>query len=215
MDMSEMPNKNKNENLVVNIKAVALEYWKNGAVIIPYFISFDDKNKEWNKQPLVQWKKWQMEPQTEQEFQGLPFDKANAFGILTGTRFNNGMFFCAVDFDTKKLPKETVEKGLPLLKEFRVTKRETTISKGEHLVYFSKNKPNNNSSYHDICGLELIAEHKAVIMAPSYGYEAVNDNPITEVESVEQMFSMVLGNAGLRKRHVKRKGDIRYCCRVA
>ena len=213
--MSEMPNKNENENLANSIKAVAFEYWKMGAVVIPYFISRDEKNQEWDKKPCVQWKKWQLSPQNEQEFQSLPFDRANGFGILAGTRLNNGMFFCAIDFDTKKLPEETIEKGRPLLKEFRTTKRETTISNGEHLLYFSKNKPNNNNSYHDVCGLELIAEHRAVIMAPSYGYKAVNDNAITEVENVEQMFSMVLGNAGLRKRHVKRKGDIRYCCRVA
>jgi hypothetical protein len=198
------------------IRQAALEYWKLGAVIIPYSIRKNEKTLEWDKKPSVEWKRWQTTPQSEQEFQNLPFDDdVNAFGVLTGTMLSNGFYFCAVDFDVKKVSASAVEKGKALLTKFRTTKRESTVSNGEHLIYYSKVKPSNVNMFHDVCGLELIAEHRAVIMAPSFGYKTINDNLIGEVQDVEQMFLKVIGDAGFRKRQVKRKGKIRYCCQVA
>jgi predicted transcriptional regulator len=117
----------------------------------------------------------------------------------------NGLYPCALDFDLKKLPIEIVERGRPLLDKFRTTKRDGTISKGQHLVYTARDKPKNDNGFHGVCGLEVIGDKKCLLMYPSYGYTAMNDSGITEIENINTLFIETLSEAGIQTRKPETK----------
>lgn len=162
-------------------------YWALGLPVVPLK----------GKQPLVEWTKRQTQPQTEDEFYGLPWAQADGFAIICGLKAKNGFYFGAVDFDVKNLPVEAIEKGKQALKHFPITQIEETPSKGQHWVYFSHVKPRSISAYHNVCGLELIGEGKLCIMAPSAGYRRLNDNNPTEVQDIEAIFLEALRETGV------------------
>jgi len=177
---------------LTNIREAAYEYWKEGLNVVPLvFVRA-------RKQPLVEWKRWQEERQTEEDFNGLPWDKADGFAVVGGGRLNDGTYIGAVDFDVKNVTPEAQSKGREILRRLRITRIERTPSGGEHWVYFSHVKPKSDSSYHNTCGLELLGEGKLIVMAPSKGYGRVNDNPPTVVEDLNNIFYEALRSAGVQ-----------------
>jgi hypothetical protein len=177
-----------------DLKNAAKEYFEKGFSIVPMRIFFE-KN-EWKKTPLVEWKKWQENKQTLEEFESLNWNNANGFAIILGKETEKG-FLAVVDFDIKKVDQEAISKGYEVIENLPITKIEETISKGLHLFYYSKNKPKNIKAYHDKAAIELIAENHLVIVSPSYGYKNLNDNPIMEVEDIEDLFMHALKKAGV------------------
>jgi len=169
------------------LRDVAHGYWTSGVPVVPLK----------GKQPLVEWRKWQNNRQTEEEFKSLPWDKADGFAVICGLKNKDGLFLGAVDFDVKNLPSEVTEKGRKALKHLPVTQMEETPSGGQHWIYLSQQKPKTISVYHNICGLELIGEGKLCIMAPSQGYKRLNDNPPKKVENLEDLLLKTLKKIGI------------------
>jgi|GEM_PF-978331 len=171
----------------MNVTEAARGYWSLGLPVVPLK----------GKQPLVEWAKWQTQPQTEQEFNELPWAEADGFAVICGSKAKNGLFFAPVDFDVKNLSREAVEKGREVLKNLPITQIEETPSKGQHWIYWSHTKPQSISAYHNVCGLELIGENKLCVMAPSAGYKRLNDNSPTEVQDLEALFIKALEKVGI------------------
>ena len=169
------------------MKAAAKGYFLQGVNIIPVK----------GKQPLIQWEKWQTEKQAEADFNGQPWDKADGFALIGGSRLDNGLHICAVDFDVKNLPSEAIGKGRKILGSFLTTQIEETPSGGQHWIYLSHTKSKAISAYHIQCALELLGENKLIIMAPSKNYKRLNDNTPTETENLETLFSEILQKAGI------------------
>ena len=172
----------------VNFVETAKAYHNQGLPVVPLK----------GKQPLTDWAKWQNQPQTQEEYESLPWNKADGFAVICGIKNKDGLFIGTVDFDVKNLPSEVAEKGREVLKHLPTTQIEETPSGGQHWIYLSQQKPKTISVYHNICGLELIGEGKLCIMAPSRGYKRLNDNPPTVISgSLESAFFEALQKAGI------------------
>ena len=178
--------------MLQSLKEAAREYWLQGFNVVAVAYERDEADKV-SKKPLVEWGRWQTERQSLKEFEAQPWDNADGFGVICNFPNNNGYYLAVVDYDVKNVSVEAQRIGEALLKRFPITQMEQTVSKGKHLVYFSKVKPKPVSSYHDSHGLELIAGPKLCIMAPSKGYVKLNENPPTLVEDAESLFYQVLG----------------------
>ena len=165
------------------LKAAAYKYWKIGCDIVLLK----------DKKPLHEWQRWIEQRQTEQEFNALPWQEANMFCVVCGTRLDNGLFFAVIDHDVKNLPADVIDKGKQILEKMPITRKEKTPSGGLHQVYFSHAEPKSVSAFHNTCALELIGKGKLCIMAPSQGYSNVNDNLPTEVQDIEALFNGSIG----------------------
>jgi predicted transcriptional regulator len=174
---------------MTDLKAAASEYFQVGCSVVPVNA---------NKKPFVEWAKWQTGKQSLQEFEALPWLEATSYGVVCGTKLNNGLYFSGVDFDVKNLPIETIEKGRQALKELPITQMEETPSKGQHWIYYVHNKPKTVSALHNDCALELLGEGKLCIMAPSQGYKRLNDNTPTVVQDLEDLFYKALYTIGVK-----------------
>ena len=166
----------------------AREYWEMGFNIV--LVN--------GKQPLHEWKQWQSQRQTFEEFENLPWDKADGYGVVCGYAPENGLYLAVIDFDVKGTSEQAQAKGREALKHMRITRIEQTPSGGQHRVYLSNKKPRSISAYHDVAALELIGQGKIAIMAPSKGYKRLNDNPPTTVYDVESMFLDALRAVGIK-----------------
>jgi hypothetical protein len=80
-----------------DLKSAAYEWWQKGLPVVP----FRDKHAV---DENLKWKKWQNTPQTQEEFEALPWEKANMFGVVCGVNIGVG-YFCSIDIDTKILTK--------------------------------------------------------------------------------------------------------------
>ena len=169
------------------LRETAYNYWLKGLNVVLL--------KE--KKPLHEWRRWQTERQSVSDFEALPWDEADGFALIGGSRLENGLYFSAIDFDVKNVNEEAKHKGEQALKHLPITQIEETPSGGQHWIYFSKTKPKSASAYHDISALELIGEGKLCIMAPSTGYRRLNDNSPTVVRNLEELFYIALNAAGL------------------
>jgi len=174
-----------------SLKTAVYEYFKQGLNVVPFRVK--------EKRPLVEWQKWQTQRQTSEEFDALPWQDADGFALVCGTKLNNGLFLGVLDFDVKNLPEETIQKGKELLKKFLTTQTEETLSKGQHLIYFCREKPKTVSAYHNECALEIIGENKLVIMAPSQGYRRLNDNMPSEINDLNELFETATGHITVKK----------------
>ena len=172
----------------ITLKESAKEYWKKGLVTIPAK----------SKKPLVEWLKWQTKEQTEQDFNSLPWDQADVFGILLGKKSKNSLYLGAVDFDVKNLTEDAIAKGREALKNLPTTQFEETPSGGRHWVYYSKEKPQTISVYHNQVALELLGGKKLCYMAPSEGYKRLNDNTPTTVADLTELFRGILESVGVK-----------------
>lgn len=134
------------------LKDVAFGYLQLGINVVPIL----------QKKPLVKWEQWQTQRQTEKEFECLPWDQVDGFGVICGTQLKNELYLCAIDFDVKNVSEEAMEKGKLASKELPVTMTERTPSGGFHHVYLSKTKPKTISVFHNTIALELLGEGKPV-----------------------------------------------------
>lgn len=166
-----------------------------GIPVVPFKVT-QKENGEYDKINLTTWKEWMERPQTEQEFNGLPWKKANAFAVILGTLTKNGRYLGVTDYDVKGESEEVKAKGKEILKDFPITQTHKTVNKGLHYVYWSRNKIKTDGTFHDTAGLELLGEKKLCLMPPSFGYKNLNDNTPTEVENLEEMFYDILKRNG-------------------
>ncbi|MCW4046856.1 MAG: bifunctional DNA primase/polymerase [Candidatus Bathyarchaeota archaeon] len=148
------------------------------------------------KKPLVDWAKWQTETQTPQELENQPWNAADGFAIICGTKQKNGLYIGAVDFDLRNLSEEAITKGKQILKCLLTTQIEQTPSGGQHWIYHTQTKPRTISAYHNEFGLELLGEGKLCIMAPSQGYKRLNDNTPATLLDLETEFYKAIRKAG-------------------
>jgi putative DNA primase/helicase len=167
-----------------------------GIPVVPFKV-FQKEDGEYDKKPLVKWKIWMKQPQTEQKFNGLPWNEANAFGVILGTQAKNGYYLSVIDYDVKGAVSEGVKaKGKEIFKDFPITQTHETVNKGLHLVYWSRNKTRTDGTFHDTVGLELLGEKKLCLVPPSFGYKCLNDNSPREIENLEKTFYSILKKHG-------------------
>jgi hypothetical protein len=170
------------------LRETARNYWHQGLNIVLLK----------GKKPLQEWKRWQTERQTEGDFEALPWNEADGFALIGGSKLDNGLFFAAIDFDVKNVSEEAEANGRQALKHFPVTQVEETPSGGQHWIYLSRAKPKTVNAYHNEVALELIGEGKLCVMAPSTGYKRLNDNQPTIVQDLETLFHECLSKAGVK-----------------
>jgi hypothetical protein len=151
-----------------------------------------------DKQPLHNWKQWRTQRQNPVEFEALPWQQADGFALIAGSKLDNGLFFGAVDYDVKNLPSEIVDRGKQALKGLLITQIEQTPSGGQHWIYLSHVKPKTISAFHNETALELLGEDKLCIMAPSKDYKRLNDNAPTVVQDLESVFYNALSRVGVK-----------------
>ncbi|MCW4044765.1 MAG: bifunctional DNA primase/polymerase [Candidatus Bathyarchaeota archaeon] len=151
------------------------------------------------KQPLEQWQKWTSQRQTQAEFEGLNFADADGFGVVCGTQNRDGLYLAVIDYDVKNLSAEALEKGKQVLKHLPTTATERTPSGGQHWIYYVHNKPRTISTFHNEAAVELLGENKLCIMAPSQGYQRLNDNTPTVLGDIETVFAEALAKAGVAR----------------
>ena len=182
---------------MTDIFVAAKEYHTLGVPVIPFKIT-QTENGEYDKKNLSNWKKWQTEPQTQQEFETLNWKEANGFAVLLGTKATNGMYLSVIDHDTKGeiLTEKIKQKGKTILKDFPITQTHKTTNNGLHYIYWSKTKTKTDGSFHDEIALELLGEKKLCVMSPSLGYKSLNDNYPTILESLEDKFYEIIKKAG-------------------
>jgi hypothetical protein len=152
------------------------------------------------KKPFSVWGKWHKQRQTLEEFESQGWDDANGFAIVTDYPNKDGLYLSVVDYDTKEVSEEAKNRGKQLLPKFPTTQMEKTVSEGLHLVYLSRVKPKAVKEFHKTHALELVAGGLLCVMAPSEGYEKLNDNPPTIVEDAEALFYEALGLKDKRER---------------
>ena len=150
------------------------------------------------KKPLTEWAQWQTQKQTKEEFENQPWQCADGFGIICGTKAANQLYFSVVDFDVKNVSEQAQEMGKEILKKLLCTQIEMTPSGGQHWIYQTHNKPPTNSSHHSECGLELLGEGKLCIMAPSQGYQKLNDNIPSILNDLEDELYQAMHQANFR-----------------
>lgn len=188
------------------LKTVAYEYFEKGGLnVVPFHVK--------EKHPLVEWQRWENSRQTEEEFDSLPWNEADGFGVVCGRPNDQNLSLAVVDFDIKKTSLEAQETGVKALSLFRVTAREKTPSGGEHLIFFSRKPAKTISAYHDTAALELLGQNKLCVMYPSKGYFKLNDNLPSTVEDLELEFLSALKRVGVIKpvQSSKRKVQLRPC----
>lgn len=159
------------------------------------------------KKPLTEWAQWQTRKQTKEEFKNQPWQTADGFGILCGTKQKNGLYMAAVDFDVKNVNEEAQDKGRQILKQLLVTQIEQTPSGGQHWIYQTHTQPKTMSSFHSECGLELLGEGKLCIMAPSQGYKRLNDNEPSIVSDLETELFEAMYYAGFKPKKEQTKAE--------
>lgn len=175
----------------MDLKAEAKQYYELGFNVIA--IKYGEGKGKIDKKPLCGWGSWHAQRQTPHEFENQSWEIADGFGIITDFPNNDGFYLGVVDYDVKNVDEEAREKGKQLISKFPTTQMEKTVSGGLHLVYLSKVKPKPVKDFHATSGLELIGGGLLCVMAPSKGYERLNDNPPLVVEDVEGLFYQILG----------------------
>ena len=173
------------------MKSAALNYWNLGFNVVPFKVA--------EKKPLAKWEKWENQRQSLEEFESLPWNNADGFGVVCGRPNEQGFSLCVVDFDVKNTSLEAQETGCKVLSLFRVTARERTPSGGEHLIFYSRKPAKTTSSYHDSTAVELLGQGKLCLMFPSGGYSKINDNLPSTVEDLESEFLSALKRVGVIK----------------
>jgi hypothetical protein len=176
----------------MDLRGAAREWFNQGFNVVAVCYEHGGGGKV-NKRPLTEWSRWQSRRQTEEEFEGQPWDRADGFGVVCSWPSDGGLYLAVVDFDVKKVSEEAKKKGEELFNRFPATRIERTVSGGLHKVYLSRVKPRPVSQYHDTHALELVAGPKPCLMAPSKGYSVLNGSPPRIVEDAEGLFYQVLG----------------------
>lgn len=185
---------------------IATKYYNEGLNIIPENLSWNTERNHWEKRPLIEWKPLKDRRQTQEEFDNLPWGEANAFAVILGQKMKNGMYLAVIDYDVKgRVTEEAKKIGKEILKDFPITQTEQTISNGIHLIYYSRQKPKIDATFHDDAGVELLGEYKLCLMAPSQGYTRLNDNSPTEIENLEESYFQILEKHGFKETEQDKK----------
>ncbi|MBS7637040.1 hypothetical protein KEJ37_06915 [Candidatus Bathyarchaeota archaeon] len=167
----------------MSLKDEAFEFWQKGLAVVPFELTWDAEKGEWKKKPICEWGKWQVTPQTLEEFEAFNWDKIEAFGVLLG-RTKDGLYLCCVDIDRANF-------DLNLLP---ATRLEKTLSGFYHAFYLSK-RPVQGIKRHDL-GLELLGGNNLVVVWPSKGYERLNDVEPAVVEDATALFFELIAKMG-------------------
>jgi len=69
------------------VKEAAYEYWRQGLNVVALK----------GKQPLHEWKQWQKDRQSETDFEALPWNEADGFALIGGSKLDNELFFGAIE----------------------------------------------------------------------------------------------------------------------
>ena len=173
---------------MMDLKASAQQYRNLGLTIVTVK----------QKKPLVEWAHWQTHPQTQEQLENQPWNQADGFAILCGTKTENGLFTTAVDFDVKNVSAEAQTQGKQILKHMLTTQIEQTPSGGQHWIYQTHTRPRTLSLLHNQCGLELLGEGKLCIMAPTQGYKRLNDNTPAILQDLETELYQAMHTAGFK-----------------
>lgn len=173
-----------------HLREVAKLYFGRGIVIVAVK----------QKKPLTEWAQWQTHAQTKEEFENQPWQSADGFGILCGTKTANDLYVTAVDYDVKNVDDEAQAKGRQILQQLLITQIEQTPSGGQHSIYQTHSKPRTMSTYHNEYGLEILGEGKLCIMAPSNGYKRLNDNEPTILSDIETELYEAMYRVGFKPR---------------
>lgn len=180
----------------MTVKDVAYSYWEKGFNVVPLHIT-PSENEKWKKEPIVEYKRWYTERQTEGDFKALPWNRANGFAVLCGTPNENGECFAVVDYDVVNVTEEAKQLGNKAFQLLPTTQLEGTPSGGKHNIYLTRVRASTRN-YHGDCALELLGSKKLCVMYPSLGYKRLNDNTPTVVENLEDKFFAVLKRIGIR-----------------
>ena len=143
------------------------------------------------KKPLILWTNWKGKQQTKQDFDLFPWDEADGFALIGGSKNKVGLFLCAVDYDVKNLPVEIVARGREITKQLPSTNVEGTPSGGQHWLYFCRKKYDYIKTYHPYCAIELLGDNRLIIMYPSKGYTKQNKKPIVVLNDFEFLINMM------------------------
>ena len=207
---------------IEELRAAAEAYHSLGLAIVPFVINKETGKKE---PKIGEWKKWQAQPQTEQEFENLHLENYTMFGVVCGTKTIDNVYFTVVDRDVKDtaLTPETLEKTLEAINKMPTTRREKTPSGGQHSPYYSRTQVKGQKL--NAIGMELLALGQLCVMCPSEGYsEDLSSDVIATVENVENMFLEAIESVGLTERKTKpttitkprlENNRVRFCCREA
>ena len=156
------------------LKEAALQYFNQGLNIVPVK----------TKKPLVEWSKWQTERQTQQEFDSLPFNEADGFATVCGTKADNGFYFLSIDADTSEFD----------FKLLPITAFEKTPRGGYHFYYWSRTNARGNKNH--LLKVELLGLGNIVIVYPTIGYKRENDNTPTQVNNLNDIFQSLIVKLG-------------------
>jgi P4 family phage/plasmid primase-like protien len=192
------------QTMNTELLAAAKYYHDLDIPIVPF--KMWKENGIYEKKNIGCWKKWETEPQTDEEFKALDWTEANALAVILGTKAKNGKYLSVIDHDVKSKPKEPEQEkearlkaiaiGKEILKDFPTTQIDESGNKGLHLVYWSRTKPNTDGTFHDTAALELLGEKKLCLMPPSLDYRNIGSDIITEVENIEETFYSTLKKHG-------------------
>lgn len=167
---------------VYKLRSELKGYGFSNPPLIPMLITKTEKGFE--KTTTVSWAKWQERGQTDEEFNALPWSNFNGVAVILGIKNKDGYYLSAIDYDTHGA--EILD--VSILNDL-VTWKEQTVSNGYHLIFLSREKPINRK-YKNI---ELLGVNKLCILAPSYGYKRLNDNPPTIKEDINTLFMEKFG----------------------
>lgn len=154
------------------------------------------------KKPLILWTAWRNKQQTKQDFNVFPWDEADGFALIGGSKNKVGLYLCAVDYDVKNLPEEIVLKGREITKHLPSTNVEGTPSGGQHWLYFCRKKYDYIKKYHEFCAVELLGDNRLIIMYPSKGYSKQNKKPITVLNDFDFLIN-IMEKYYIRKKYVR------------
>lgn len=198
----------------------ANNFHKLGLAVFPVEY-LTEKNGKVNKKPYgTTWEQWNQRDQTDEEFKALDFTRCYAIGVVLGRKTKEGLYLGCVDYDVKGNQSEESKRiGKEIFKEFPTTKTESTLNKGLHAYFLSRNPISNLKKYHDSTALELLGKGHFSVISPSKGYILENDNGFTVIEHLEKTFLFLLEKHGIevtkKQEPIKRKipfaTDVRPC----
>ncbi|MEM2189624.1 MAG: bifunctional DNA primase/polymerase, partial [Nitrososphaerota archaeon] len=192
----------------MSLAEAARKYYDAGLNVVPVKI-YRDAGGKWIKKPIMDYSDLHHRRQTREEFQCIDWSAADGIALICGRETEKG-FFCAIDID---LPYDEALYKLKTFLKFKITRMEKTVSNRLHLLYFSE-RPVPSLKLEN-CPLELLGRGRIVVVYPSKGYEALNDNHPSILEDAFTFFlelakhfgfdveDRLIGRAGAREDEAK------------
>lgn len=177
----------------MSVKDAAKAYFDQGFVVIPFKLIVQDGEEK--KLPLVgEWKQWQTQPQTLQEFESLRWSEADSYTVLCGKPGNSDLAIYVIDSDVKET------------KHVTPTTQTEKTSKGFHYIILSKQivqsqEANLNGKH----AAELKGEKTLGRLYPSKGITLLNDNLPRIVQDVQETWDKFCHENGFESTPRKRQ----------